>query len=742
MTRCLPVVFYLILAVAPVARADLRLNDDARSAEQNQPAVAVRPGLGAVATWIDQRSGENDIFFQAVDTLGQRIGDNLGVVDDTIGAYQSSPDIAVAPDGTIWIAWVDYREGAFPFGPEIYTQQYAADLSPLGSNTRITNSANGNLKADPSVAISPDGRPLFVWAEFSSGNWSLRGQRLSLTGTPIGTPFAIEDDPLNAQQHAPSVAIAPSGHWLVAWYDNRLGNDDIFCQRFDAADNPLGGNVRVNGDASGARQAFPSVATDAIGSFAITWVDWQNGTYPTNPDIYVRTFDSSGFPVTLETRLTSDQDDRAQREVAIATDRWGNAGTVWSDSTDVGWVVTGQMVDADGLVRETSFRVDGADSAEIRPDIALDGQRRYVVWVDRRNGDWDCFAQVTVYNELQLVARPEVLSFTMIAGEPLPLPQSVTIEDVGYNRLPYTVSVSESWLRVEPSSGITPGSLTVSVTQSDLAVGTYAATVDVSADGLDSIAGRVSVSLRVDTPVPTAEDDSFLVLSQTLPADNAVPLNVVAVISAPLVAGRIPLRADSGLTIDSLALATGWSGEVRQTGDPSLVELAFAPNGIMSDTGQISLGQLWVSTQSVSMETTISPARIDNQGPRFVRVSGDSVAPIVPDAVFPISSPTDVDEPFGVLPVGFGLGQNYPNPFNPTTTIPFTVGATSAVRLEIFNILGRQVATIVDQRMSAGEYRIVWDGRSHDGTTAASGVYFYRLAVADYRAVRRMVLIR
>ena len=94
-----------------------------------------------------------------------------------------------------------------------------------------------------------------------------------------------------------------------------------------------------------------------------------------------------------------------------------------------------------------------------------------------------------------------------------------------------------------------------------------------------------------------------------------------------------------------------------------------------------------------------------------------------------------------VLPRAVALGQNYPNPFNPSTLIPYQLSATSPVRLEVFNILGQRVATLVDDAQGAGAYVARWDGTDAAGRAAASGVYFYRLTVAGAHQTGKMVLV-
>ena len=94
-----------------------------------------------------------------------------------------------------------------------------------------------------------------------------------------------------------------------------------------------------------------------------------------------------------------------------------------------------------------------------------------------------------------------------------------------------------------------------------------------------------------------------------------------------------------------------------------------------------------------------------------------------------------------VLPREVGLGANYPNPFNPSTLIPYQLPAPAPVRLEVFNILGQRVATLVDGEQEAGSYRARWDGTDAAGRAAASGVYFYRLTVAGAHWTGKMVLV-
>jgi len=98
------------------------------------------------------------------------------------------------------------------------------------------------------------------------------------------------------------------------------------------------------------------------------------------------------------------------------------------------------------------------------------------------------------------------------------------------------------------------------------------------------------------------------------------------------------------------------------------------------------------------------------------------------------------------IPEEFNLSPNFPNPFNPTTTIHFDVPATSTgkinVQLKVYDILGRQVRTLVDEEMEPGSYSVQWDGRNNQGERVSGSVYLYQMKSNGFIATRKMVLLK
>lgn len=89
------------------------------------------------------------------------------------------------------------------------------------------------------------------------------------------------------------------------------------------------------------------------------------------------------------------------------------------------------------------------------------------------------------------------------------------------------------------------------------------------------------------------------------------------------------------------------------------------------------------------------------------------------------------------LPVKFSLEQNYPNPFNPTTTIQFTLPAASRLTLKLFDILGKELFTLVDEEMETGVHKVLFDA-----TDFASGVYLYRIQAKSENSDSRQAFLQ
>jgi len=107
-----------------------------------------------------------------------------------------------------------------------------------------------------------------------------------------------------------------------------------------------------------------------------------------------------------------------------------------------------------------------------------------------------------------------------------------------------------------------------------------------------------------------------------------------------------------------------------------------------------------------------------------------------PTGIKPGTDPPD-------LPTTFALNQNYPNPFNPSTNIGMELPRDCEIKLSIYDARGRLIRRLINQKLGvAGHYEVVWDGKNDRGVPVSSGIYLYRLAIADRILTRKMILLK
>ncbi len=233
----------------------------------------------------------------------------------------------------------------------------------------------------------------------------------------------------------------------------------------------------------------------------------------------------------------------------------------------------------------------------------------------------------------------------------------------------------------------------------------------------------------------------------------------------PLSGLTVPLKfSSSDLTIDSVSfvgsiLPSDFDGHVVVDNVSLEIKISYLPHftepipTITTAAGLI--GTIFLSIASgATPGTTISIDSINidtvasDGGPEIyiwkkVNASDQSGTVILLPDYEPggivVKSPTGIGdgvEPSG-LPISFNLSQNYPNPFNPSTVIEFGLPRAGRVKLEVFNILGQNVLTLIDRHLPAGSHQVEFDA-----TNFPSGIYFYRLNHDEVKLTRKMTLVK
>ncbi len=111
------------------------------------------------------------------------------------------------------------------------------------------------------------------------------------------------------------------------------------------------------------------------------------------------------------------------------------------------------------------------------------------------------------------------------------------------------------------------------------------------------------------------------------------------------------------------------------------------------------------------------------------------------DLDIPAMSVNDVEND-GFIPEEFSVSQNYPNPFNPSTTINFSIPQQSRVVIKVYDIMGREIKTLLNEDKSPGSYSAQWNGENSYGTRVATGIYLYRVVAGNFTQVKKMILLK
>jgi|GEM_PF-507543 predicted CXXCH cytochrome family protein len=204
-------------------------------------------------------------------------------------------------------------------------------------------------------------------------------------------------------------------------------------------------------------------------------------------------------------------------------------------------------------------------------------------------------------------------------------------------------------------------------------------------------------------------------------------------------------QPDSGYSVDNLAPAAPSGLNASFTGNT--VTLKWAAN-TESDVYQYAVYRGTTATFNPAGTTPLAKVRtplyqdpVSQSGVTYYyKVSALDIAGNE-SGFASVSVVTDVQNGSGI-PTEFALNQNFPNPFNPSTEIAFSVPKQTAVKVVIYGLSGEAVATLVNQTMSAGNYRVTWNGRTDDGRSVASGVYFYHLQAEGFTATKKMTLLK
>jgi hypothetical protein len=297
---------------------------------------------------------------------------------NTYTSFDQIPnEVARDPSGNFVVVWQSEQDGS---GSGIFGQRYLSSGVPQGPEFRVNTQTVGS-QYDASVGSDASGNFVVVWTSPDGFQYGISGQRYSASGAPLGPEFRVNTY-TSYYQERPSVAVDPSGNFVVAWSSTNqdFGTPGVFGQRYSSSGAPLGSEFRVNSYTTSG-QTNAAVASDAAGNFVVVWQSDDQQGPGSNSRIYGQRYASTGTPLGSEFRI-SGYTTSYQFSQKIAVDSAGGFVVVWGQRDDGASFadVFGQRYDASGAALGAEFRVNTYTTNEqVTPWVASDLSGNFVV---------------------------------------------------------------------------------------------------------------------------------------------------------------------------------------------------------------------------------------------------------------------------------------------------------------------------------------------------------------------------
>jgi len=341
------------------------------------------------------------LLFSYIQATAQNIPDFLVNEQTSIdGSEQSSPYIDGDGKGNYVITWMDNRNGT---DHNICAQIFLNDSIPLSNNFVVNDDEGTAPQYGPAIAVDPNLNFVVTWLDRRNGfEWDVYAQRFSNDGTPLGSNFKVNEEPGNEEQEDATVSIDSIGNFVIVWTDEKSGDWDIYGQRYSADGTALGGNFKINDDAGYESQYWPTSMGEKNGNFIVSWVDKR---FNDDWDIYAQLFLADGTALGNNFKVNTDVGNFTQLRPDITIEENGNFIIAWEDKRNGDWDIYAQRYLSDGTTVGDNFKIndDTPNTNQRNTSITTDLAGNFTVcWGDDRNEYQDIYAQRFDYNATPL----------------------------------------------------------------------------------------------------------------------------------------------------------------------------------------------------------------------------------------------------------------------------------------------------------------------------------------------------
>ncbi|OGC07312.1 hypothetical protein A3H38_04505 [candidate division WOR-1 bacterium RIFCSPLOWO2_02_FULL_46_20] len=360
----------------------------ARESQKSAAAVGTPQG-NVVIAWEDSRSGNNDIFAQALSANGAPIWNaaEVTICSAQGSVIQQNAQLALSKNGSIVVVFEDARSGYF----NIYAQKIdvSGNLS-WGSNGIAVAKVSAN-QSNPQIVADGAGGAIICWQENSNKDFpSIQAQHLSSSGEKVwaGTLSVVN---VKSSQTKPLMVSDGAGGAIIAWEDNRdvLSLQDIYAQRVSAKGTLVWyekGKVVIsaNGD-----QTDITMISDGQKGAILAWTDYRSSNR--NPDIYAQRIAANGHVVWKETAEKICAAPDVQRAPKIIGDGAGGSIIAWTDKAGGSYDIYAQRLDKKGRSLWASDGIPINQLSRTQQNGQF-GNNGIIAWEDYRYGNWDIYA--------------------------------------------------------------------------------------------------------------------------------------------------------------------------------------------------------------------------------------------------------------------------------------------------------------------------------------------------------------
>jgi len=735
---------------------------------QSSPAVAYADSSHIIIVL----NKYSNIYMRKIDSQGNYLSELVKVNEEPVAATQQDAAIACNSNGSYVIAWqdIDYAINR----PKICYRRFDTNDTPLGDQLRVDDASLGEkfVQREAAVALNDSGEFIFSWTDGRNDNLDIFAQRFDADGQTLGGNFKVNDDPGDLDQRYSALAINPDGGCLITWA-NTLHSGDVYGQLISELGEPVSGNFLVNDDTSGI-QTNPDVGIDENDDFLITWQDNRN--FGISYDIYLQKILSHGAPYESNFLIIDNTWNDNQNKPRVSSFSNGNRIVTWWD----GYAdIYAQIYDDGANPVGENFKVNGDNRAGPEDVAAGADNRALVVWTNIQILD----NVYHYYIQGQMVSSDGTVSGSLINIDTLDAGSGFV--SVDYNNGTYIVAwhesqppdygdiyaqrLDDSGIPLGPSFKVNDDIGTTVQTDPDIAINDNGDFLLVWQDNRENdsnifaqIYNSDGETINNNFRINYSPSDSFYFSPCVAATDSG---HFVVAYGSSSINGDISLRfleADGSFIGNSIRIndepGSRWlANPALAAGDSSRIVVTWEDEheGENYHYYYTLRGQRFIFNKKVSTNFTIAEDVGSDQNNSAISLWGrtifttwedNRIEKIVPDIWanvldFGKASVTSLSNTYR-QPLSFTMAQNYPNPFNPATTIEYGIPERDHISLKVYDLLGQEVMTLVNDYLDAGLYSVDWNGKNENGMALSSGFYVYRLETGSRVLSKKMLLLK